>query len=43
MSSNYSQEMDTRNSLLGKKMPIFFKEPVKIVKGALQYLYDDKG
>ncbi len=39
-----SQEIiELRKKLIGKSLRTHYKEPIKIVKGALQYLYDDKG
>ncbi|MCB6087487.1 aminotransferase class III-fold pyridoxal phosphate-dependent enzyme [Flavobacterium psychrophilum] len=40
---NYSDLLEKRHKYLGKNLSIGYKENLKIVKGALQYLYDDKG
>ncbi|HFG0565800.1 TPA: aminotransferase class III-fold pyridoxal phosphate-dependent enzyme [Flavobacterium psychrophilum] len=40
---NYSDLLKKRHKYLGKNLSIGYKENLKIVKGALQYLYDDKG
>lgn len=32
-----------RNKHIGKSLSLSYKEPLKIVRGAMQYLYDDKG
>lgn len=39
----YAKLLEERRSYIGKNLSISYKEKVKIVKGALQYLYDDKG
>ncbi|ENA1806840.1 aminotransferase class III-fold pyridoxal phosphate-dependent enzyme [Flavobacterium psychrophilum] len=40
---NYSDLLEKRHKYLGKNLSIGYKENLKIIKGALQYLYDDKG
>ncbi len=40
---NYSLLLKERKELIGKNLSISYKKNLKIVKGALQYLYDDKG
>ncbi len=35
--------VELRRKYIGKSLRTHYKEPIKIVKGALQYLYDDKG
>ena len=37
------QLLDDRKKVLGKNLSISYEQPVKIIQGALQYLYDDKG
>ncbi|MEP6846254.1 MAG: aminotransferase class III-fold pyridoxal phosphate-dependent enzyme, partial [Panacibacter sp.] len=39
----YSQLLEERNEHIGRNLSIAYKQKLKIVKGALQYLYDDKG
>lgn len=40
---DYANLLEERNTHIGKNLSISYKQKVKIVKGALQYLYDDKG
>jgi 4-aminobutyrate aminotransferase-like enzyme/Ser/Thr protein kinase RdoA (MazF antagonist) len=40
---NYSSLLTKRKKLIGRNLSISYNEPLKIVRGALQYLYDDKG
>ncbi|MFQ6021117.1 MAG: aminotransferase class III-fold pyridoxal phosphate-dependent enzyme [Acidiferrobacterales bacterium] len=35
--------MNQRRRFLGKMLKVFYKEPIKIVRGEGQYLYDEKG
>ncbi|RFS19161.1 aminotransferase class III-fold pyridoxal phosphate-dependent enzyme [Chitinophaga silvatica] len=39
----YSVLLEERKSVIGRNLSISYRKPLKIVKGALQYLYDDKG
>lgn len=39
----YEALLRKRKSLIGRNLSISYQEPLKIIKGALQYLYDDKG
>ncbi|HLO82695.1 MAG TPA: aminotransferase class III-fold pyridoxal phosphate-dependent enzyme [Chitinophagaceae bacterium] len=41
--SDYSELLLERKEYIGRNLSISYKEKIKIVKGALQYLYDDKG
>ncbi|OCB74803.1 aminotransferase class III-fold pyridoxal phosphate-dependent enzyme [Flavobacterium crassostreae] len=40
---NYHDLVNLRQQKLGKNLSIGYKDKLKITKGALQYLYDDKG
>lgn len=40
---DYESLLQERSEHIGKNLSISYNEPLKIVKGALQYLYDDKG
>lgn len=40
---DYHQLLSERKQLIGRNLSISYKEHLKIKKGALQYLYDDKG
>ncbi len=40
---DYSELEQKRNAHIGRNLSISYKKHLKIVKGALQYLYDDKG
>lgn len=39
----YKTLLSERHEHIGRNLSISYKEPLKILKGALQYLYDDKG
>lgn len=41
--SDYSGLLQQRKEIIGRNLSISYRENLKIVKGALQYLYDDKG
>lgn len=41
--NDYSSLLNKRKEHIGRNLSISYKEKLKIVKGALQYLYDDKG
>lgn len=38
-----AETLKTRRQLLGGNLSIAYREPLKIVRGAMQYLYDDEG
>ncbi len=40
---DYHALLQDREKLIGRNLSISYQQPLKIVKGALQYLYDDKG
>ncbi len=40
---NYSALLEERNQYIGRNLSISYQKNLKIVRGALQYLYDDKG
>ncbi|MEO8719737.1 MAG: aminotransferase class III-fold pyridoxal phosphate-dependent enzyme [Ginsengibacter sp.] len=40
---DYKKLLADRKKYIGKNLSISYQEPLKIIKGALQYLYDDKG
>lgn len=40
---DYSSLLSERKKYIGRNLSISYDQPLKIVKGALQYLYDDKG
>ena len=40
---DYSILLEQRNEHIGRNLSTAYKQKLKIVKGALQYLYDDKG
>lgn len=40
---NYKELLADRKKYIGKNLSISYQKPLKIIKGALQYLYDDKG
>lgn len=42
-SDNYSEHEEKRKKLIGQNLSISYQSHLKIEKGALQYLYDDKG
>src|SRR5207253_483906 len=39
----FSETLATRRALLGKNLSISYERPLKIVRGWMQYLYDDTG
>ncbi|WDF65919.1 aminotransferase class III-fold pyridoxal phosphate-dependent enzyme [Flavobacterium sp. KACC 22763] len=41
--NDYSELLEVRKKKIGRNLSIGYKDKLKIVKGALQYLYDDKG
>lgn len=41
--NNYDQLIGERKEHIGRNLSTAYKQKLKIVKGALQYLYDDKG
>ncbi|MEG1238118.1 MAG: aminotransferase class III-fold pyridoxal phosphate-dependent enzyme [Flavobacterium sp.] len=41
--TDYSDLLEVRKKKIGRNLSISYKDKLKIVKGALQYLYDDKG
>ena len=41
--NDYSDLLEVRKKKIGRNLSIGYKDKLKIVKGALQYLYDDKG
>ena len=41
--NNYKKLLEDRKKYIGKNLSISYQKPLKIIKGALQYLYDDKG
>ncbi|MCD2424806.1 aminotransferase class III-fold pyridoxal phosphate-dependent enzyme [Niabella pedocola] len=40
---DYAALLSGRKAHIGRNLSISYKKPLKIIKGALQYLYDDKG
>ncbi len=40
---NKTATLDARNKLLGRNLSIAYRNPVTIVRGEMQYLYDDEG
>src|ERR1700752_2683349 len=40
---NKYETLSKRKQLLGHNLSIAYRDPVKIVRGAMQYLYDDRG
>src|SRR6478752_7591199 len=40
---NNSETLARRRKLLGNNLSIAYQNPVKIVRGSMQYLYDDEG
>jgi 4-aminobutyrate aminotransferase-like enzyme/Ser/Thr protein kinase RdoA (MazF antagonist) len=40
---DYTDLLAERKAHIGRNLSISYKQPLKIVRGALQYLYDDKG
>jgi 4-aminobutyrate aminotransferase-like enzyme/Ser/Thr protein kinase RdoA (MazF antagonist) len=43
MDDKYEKLLEERGKYIGRNLSISYEQPLKIVKGALQYLYDDKG
>ncbi|MEP6628389.1 MAG: aminotransferase class III-fold pyridoxal phosphate-dependent enzyme, partial [Ginsengibacter sp.] len=43
MDDKYEKLLQERREHIGRNLSISYEQPLKIVKGALQYLYDDKG
>jgi 4-aminobutyrate aminotransferase-like enzyme/Ser/Thr protein kinase RdoA (MazF antagonist) len=41
--TDFSGILAQRKKHIGRNLSVSYKEPLKIIKGALQYLYDDKG
>lgn len=41
--NDYNDILEIRKNKIGRNLSIGYKDKLKIVKGALQYLYDDKG
>lgn len=41
--ADYTEMLNARKEHIGRNLSISYKEKIKITKGALQYLYDDKG
>ncbi|RBL89655.1 aminotransferase class III-fold pyridoxal phosphate-dependent enzyme [Chitinophaga flava] len=41
--ADYTPLLADRKAHIGRNLSISYKQPLKIVRGALQYLYDDKG
>ena len=35
--------LEARKKLLGRNLSVAYRNPVKIVRGEMQYLYDDEG
>jgi 4-aminobutyrate aminotransferase-like enzyme len=42
-SPNYAETLESRRKLLGKNLRVSYQLPLKIVRGWMQYLYDDTG
>lgn len=40
---NHASLLKERKEFIGRNLSLSYKQPLKIIKGALQYLYDDKG
>lgn len=40
---NKQATLEARNKLLGRNLSVAYRNPVKIVRGEMQYLYDDEG
>src|SRR5688500_17419839 len=40
---NKAETLAARKKLLGRNLSIAYRDPVKIVRGEMQYLYDDEG
>lgn len=43
LKNNYTSLLEDREKYIGRNLSISYKSHLKIVRGALQYLYDDKG
>jgi 4-aminobutyrate aminotransferase-like enzyme/Ser/Thr protein kinase RdoA (MazF antagonist) len=43
LTSNKAQTLALRQKLLGRNLKLAYREPVKIVRGWMQYLYDEEG
>jgi 4-aminobutyrate aminotransferase-like enzyme/Ser/Thr protein kinase RdoA (MazF antagonist) len=41
--ADYTQLLADRKTLVGRNLSIGYKQNIKVIKAALQYLYDDKG
>ena len=41
--TNYSETLSRRRQILGANLSVAYKNPVKIVRGEMQYLYDHEG
>src|SRR6202007_84016 len=41
--STKNQTLSSRKQLLGSNLSIAYKDPLKIVRGSMQYLYDEEG
>jgi len=41
--SNFTETLSARRELLGKNLSISYEQPLKIMRGWMQYLYDDTG
>src|SRR4029078_13135962 len=40
---NKAETLATRRRLLGRNLSVAYKDPLKIVRGSMQYLYDEQG
>src|SRR5258707_731362 len=38
-----SETLSSRQRLLGRNLSVAYRNPLKIVRGSMQYLYDDNG
>lgn len=43
VNDDYEKLLQERKQFIGRNLSISYKKPLKIIKSALQYLYDDKG
>ncbi len=41
--TDFNRTLETRQALLGKNLSVSYERPLKIVRGWMQYLYDDTG
>src|SRR4051812_21942787 len=41
--TSVSETLSTRRQLLGRNLSVAYKNPIKIVRGSMQYLYDEDG